>query len=76
MKLEFCTVMLDRDCHAVTECHTVGWKTSATMQWENSADQRKSTQIFSAEHMMEKQHAKETQGTRTTQWCWRSYREQ
>ena len=38
--------------------------------------QRRSTQIFSAEHVKVKQRAKEIQGSRTTQWCWRSYREQ
>ena len=38
--------------------------------------QRRIIQIFPAEHVKVKQRAKETQGTRTTQWCWRSYREQ
>ena len=58
-----------RDCHAVTEYHMVGGRPQLTRQ-------RRSIQIFSAEHVKVKQRAKETQGSRTTQWCWRSYREQ
>ena len=67
-----------RDCHAVTEYHTVGWKTSADHAVaELSRPDREDSQIyFSAEHVKVKQRAKETQGSRTTQWCWRSYREQ
>ena len=38
--------------------------------------QRRSRQIFSVGHVKVKQRAKEMQGSRTTQWCWRSYLEQ
>ena len=47
-----------------------------TMPWAQQTRQRRSIQIFSAEHVKVKQRAKETQETRTTQWCWRFYREQ
>ena len=39
-------------------------------------DIEENIQNFSAEHVKVMQRAKETQGSRATQWCWRSYREQ
>ena len=40
------------------------------MPWQSSADQTEKKQ-----HVKVKQRAKWTQGSRSTQWCWRSHRE-
>ena len=54
------------------------WKTSAdhAVPELSRKDREEAYRYFSAEHVKVKQRAKEIQGTRTTQWCWRSYREQ
>ena len=54
------------------------WKTSAdhAVAELSRPDREEAYSFFSAEHVNVKQRAKETQGSRTTQWCWRSYREQ
>ena len=65
------------DCHAVTEHHTVEWKTSAdhAVAELKQTKQRKSIHIFSAEHVKVKQHSKEAQGTEPHIGA-ESYREQ
>ena len=80
MKLKYSTVVLevlsrpprrDRVSHSGVE--DVSWPCRGRAQ---QTRQRRSIQKFSAEHVKVKQRAKETQRSRTTQWCWRSYREQ
>ena len=80
-KLKYRTVVLEvpsRLPHRDRVSHSaLDGRPQLTMPWQSSADQteKKHTDIFSrAPHV--KQSAKETQGSRTTQWCWRSYRKQ
>ena len=55
-----------------------GGRPQLTMPWQSSADQtkKKHPDIFSRAREGEAACEKKTQGSRTTQWCWRSYREQ
>ena len=54
------------------------WKTSAdrAVAELSRPDREEAYRYFSVGHVKVKQRAKEMQGSRTTQWCWRSYLEQ